>query len=165
MGGAPIEASGWMLCDGRSLAAEQYPELYAVLGTLYGGSDGTFHIPDYRGTFLRGTDQRSGNDPDAAVRTAASGGSAAGVGSTQASALQDHAHSYEAVVSQAGGVTGSAPDGQMLLVPRTTSRPAPAPGSELPIRTSQRETRPANIAVNYIIKFTNDRERQFQIAL
>jgi hypothetical protein len=50
---------------------------------------------------------------------------------------------------------GAAPGGQMLLVPRTTSRPASAPGSEQPIRTSQRETRPANIAVNYIIKFTS----------
>jgi microcystin-dependent protein len=155
MGVAPIEASGWMLCDGRSLAAALYPELYAVLGTLYGGSDGTFHIPDYRGTFLRGADLGSGNDPDAAVRTTANGGTAAGVGSTQASALQDHGHGYEAVVSQSGGETGAAPGGQMLQSPEITGRPVSAPGSQQPVRTSQRETRPANIAVNYIIKFTS----------
>jgi microcystin-dependent protein len=42
-----IEAWGWMLCDGRLLEVEQYPELFAALGYLYGGSDNSFKIPDY----------------------------------------------------------------------------------------------------------------------
>lgn len=53
-GAAVLEASGWMLCDGRSLDCSQYPELFVVLGYLYGGADGFFNIPDYRGSLLRG---------------------------------------------------------------------------------------------------------------
>ncbi|MGX9697259.1 phage tail protein [Janthinobacterium lividum] len=54
--GATIEAWGWMLCDGRMLDSASYPELYAALGYLYGGSAGQFQLPDYRGCFLRGHD-------------------------------------------------------------------------------------------------------------
>lgn len=41
---------GYFDCDGRSLRVIDYPELYAVLGTRYGG-DGvnTFNLPDLRG--------------------------------------------------------------------------------------------------------------------
>ncbi|MCX7290641.1 phage tail protein [Janthinobacterium sp.] len=54
--GAAMEAWGWMLCDGRMLDCASYPELYAALGYLYGGSGGQFQLPDYRGCFLRGHD-------------------------------------------------------------------------------------------------------------
>lgn len=151
-GAALLEASGWMICDGRALTAAQYPQLFAVLGTLYGGGDGTFKIPDYRGAFLRGTDLGSGNDPDAAIRRAPAGGSGTGAGSTQDSALQDHGHSYQAVDAQSGGEPGAAPGGPTLQAAETTGRPVPAMDSDHPVRTSRYETRPANIAVNYIIR-------------
>src|SRR5688572_22131276 len=50
-----LEAQGWMLCDGRKLGTADYPELFAVLGYLYGkaGNGDQFLIPDYRGLFLR----------------------------------------------------------------------------------------------------------------
>ena len=44
-----VEALGWMLCDGRTLEPELYPELFAVLGYRYGGSEARFQLPDYRG--------------------------------------------------------------------------------------------------------------------
>lgn len=44
-----IEGTGWMLCDGRTLEAAQYPELFVTLGHIYGGEGGSFAIPDYRG--------------------------------------------------------------------------------------------------------------------
>lgn len=40
-----IEAFGWMVCDGRLLNADQYPELFAALGYAYGGEDTQFNIP------------------------------------------------------------------------------------------------------------------------
>jgi hypothetical protein len=43
-----LEAQGWMICDGRSLAINIYPQLYNVIGTGYGGHDDCFDIPDYR---------------------------------------------------------------------------------------------------------------------
>ncbi|MFZ3001520.1 MAG: phage tail protein [Undibacterium umbellatum] len=52
----PLEARGWMVCDGRSLAAVHYPELYAVLGYRYGGQGDQFCIPDYRNASLPGAE-------------------------------------------------------------------------------------------------------------
>ena len=144
-----LESQGWMLCDGRYLTVAAYPELHAVLGSLYGetgsGASWSFRIPDYRGLFLRGYDAGAGTDPDAANRTAPTGGSVDNVvGSLQCDALQDHTHSYDitqpAAVSQTGQAAGTS----------TTSKTTSSPNS--PARTAT-ETRPKNIAVNYIIKF------------
>ncbi|MBC3908025.1 tail fiber protein [Undibacterium sp. NL8W] len=52
----PLEAWGWMVCDGRSLLAVHYPELYAVLGYRYGGQGEQFCIPDYRNASLPGAE-------------------------------------------------------------------------------------------------------------
>lgn len=43
-----IEQTGWMLCDGRTLEAAIYPELFATLGHSQGGEGASFAIPDYR---------------------------------------------------------------------------------------------------------------------
>jgi microcystin-dependent protein len=41
---------GWALCDGQILSINEYPALFSILGTIYGG-DGrtTFALPDMRG--------------------------------------------------------------------------------------------------------------------
>lgn len=41
------DGDGWLVCDGRAVSREQYPELFAVLGTVWGAGDGstTFNIP------------------------------------------------------------------------------------------------------------------------
>lgn len=39
---------GWFLCRGQSLSRTQYPELFAAIGTQYGGSGTTFNLPDMR---------------------------------------------------------------------------------------------------------------------
>lgn len=142
-----LESQGWMLCDGRSLGVASYPELHAVLGFLYGeaGSGAEFRIPDYRGAFLRGLDAGAGIDPDAGVRWDPTGNNTANVvGSLQCDALQDHTHLYDitspAAVSQSGQAAGTNPTKK-----QTEGLAAPARFST--------ETRPRNIAVNYIIKF------------
>lgn len=45
---AYMEQTGWMLCDGRTLEAAIYPELFAALGQSHGGEGASFAIPDYR---------------------------------------------------------------------------------------------------------------------
>jgi hypothetical protein len=84
---SPVEAWGWMACDGRALSTATYQELFAVLGYVYGGSGNQFCIPDYRGYFLRGTGTGTQNDPDLATRSAPPGGQGlpSGVGSIQSS--------------------------------------------------------------------------------
>lgn len=46
--------SGWLLCDGSSVAQATYPNLYTAIGTSYGGGAGNFNLPDLRGRALVG---------------------------------------------------------------------------------------------------------------
>jgi microcystin-dependent protein len=152
-----IEAWGWMLCDGRTLDPGLYPELFAALGYTYGGSGSSFKLPDYRGNFLRGTDYGSGTDPDASQRTspAGDGGLNDGVGSRQLAAMLSHEHNYStvpaAVTPSQDGSTASGAPAQAI-----TSAPTNASGTLLTGSTgvSPNETRPVNISVNFLIKFT-----------
>ncbi|NIJ19661.1 microcystin-dependent protein [Sphingomonas naasensis] len=45
---------GWALCDGALLAAGQYPALFELIGTTYGGAGQSFALPDLRGRILIG---------------------------------------------------------------------------------------------------------------
>ena len=142
-----IEALGWMLCDGRACEVSKYPELFAVLGYLYGGENGQFNIPDYRGLFLRGIDGNTGRDPDASNRTPSKNGTKDGVASLQEDALQIHQHSYQLVSETTGGTENKA----AMLVEKATTFTAQPLDSEA--RTSK-ETRPKNVYVYYIIKYS-----------
>ena len=56
--------SGWLYCDGREVEKDKYPRLAELIENVFGmASDGKFKLPDYRGTFLRGHDDRPLNDP------------------------------------------------------------------------------------------------------
>jgi len=50
-----LSDAGWLPCNGASLPRALYPELFAVMGTIYGGGGGDFSLPDARGEFLRGS--------------------------------------------------------------------------------------------------------------
>lgn len=146
-----LEAAGWMLADGRYLDTAAYPELFAVIGFLYGQQSGgsgilRFRLPDYRGLFLRGADAGSGMDPDAAQRMnpLGSGGADSGVGSLQCDAFQEHKHGYTVTQPAAPSTTGNAA-GTSTLSQETS-------GAISPARVTT-ETRPKNISVNYVIKF------------
>ncbi len=54
----------WLPCDGRSLSVREYPLLFTVISTRYGGDDVTFKLPD-----LRGPDISTGSAGLAAVGT------------------------------------------------------------------------------------------------
>ncbi len=54
----------WVPCDGRSLPVVNYQALYAVIGTLYGGSPpNTFQVPDLRGYALTSATLSNGSPP------------------------------------------------------------------------------------------------------
>jgi microcystin-dependent protein len=165
---------GWLLCDGSAVSRTQYANLFAAIGTNSGAGDGasTFNLPDYRGYFLRGLDQGTGNDPDAAARTAAPNGGGFGnsVGSLQAPQVQSHSHgvndpghshpppagnlawlmwNHSTVAGDIGVVptSGGSPavDGITNIGSATTGVSIQATGGS--------ETRPLNAAVNYLIKY------------
>lgn len=55
---------GWLPCNGQALRADDYPELFAVLGSRYGAS-GTreFCLPDLRSRAVMGSGQGTGLTP------------------------------------------------------------------------------------------------------
>ena len=48
---------GYLKCDGNLYSISSYPNLYNVIGTMYGGdsNQGWFNVPNYQGIFLRGS--------------------------------------------------------------------------------------------------------------
>lgn len=40
---------GWLLCDGAEYDQTAYPELFAAIAQVWGGSTGTFRVPDLKG--------------------------------------------------------------------------------------------------------------------
>ena len=154
--------TGWFSCDGALLSRTTYALLFAAIGTTYGVGDGstTFAIPDLRGYFVRG----SGTNSD----TVASGE----FGAKQTASLLNHTHSgttntvsvdhshsytrYNSIInnlSTGGNVDGiwqnqstQATGGVSAdhVHGFTTGNPSGGGGSE---------TRPANIALLYCIKY------------
>ena len=47
------EKEGWLLCNGASYSATDYPDLFAVIGYTFGGSENNFNVPNYKGKFLQ----------------------------------------------------------------------------------------------------------------
>ena len=47
------EKEGWLLCDGTSYSTTDYPDLFAVIGYTFGGSENNFNVPNYKGKFLQ----------------------------------------------------------------------------------------------------------------
>lgn len=48
--------TGWLICDGSTLNEEEYPELYDVIGHIYGGTGLDFNVPDFKGRTAVGRD-------------------------------------------------------------------------------------------------------------
>lgn len=135
---------GYLLCDGATVSRTTYARLFDVVGTSFGEGNGstTFHLPDFRGRFLRGKDGGAGTDPEAAGRNPMAAGGATGnnVGSIQGDMFGSHGHALPS-----GGFTGA---GWAL---EALSRSGPSEASTGGAGGS--ETRPKNAYVNYIIKY------------
>ena len=54
--------SGYIKANGASLGTSAYAALFSAIGYTYGGSGGSFNVPDLRGEFIRGWDDSRGVD-------------------------------------------------------------------------------------------------------
>jgi hypothetical protein len=179
--------NGWLLCDGSEVSRDEYPALFAAIGTTYSAGDrtSTFNLPDYRGLFLRGVDDPDGRggrdaaarDPDAADRRHMRTGEPAGggIGTVQGDATRapnnpfvtdaDGAHEHVVLWSRdgGGGLPGvrhafeSSPNryGKTTIPRQEDERQPEADGVHihaLDPRTGDKETRPKNASVNWIIR-------------
>jgi microcystin-dependent protein len=123
---------GYLPCDGTLYNTFNYPTLFAVIGYTYGGSGGTYNVPNFNasGAFLRGA-----------------GGNASAIGTNQQDTIKNHTHTftYDSVSrgsSASTTVSNIATSGLATSV--TTSNHN---------LTSSTETRPINYAVYYCIKY------------
>ncbi len=128
---------GWLICNGAAISRTTYADLFAIVGTTYGVGDGstTFNIPDLRGEFIRGFDGGRGIDSG---RT---------LGSWQTDMFASHTHSITQMYGDRSPFTGS---DFSNLVP---SQPGYSTGQPKIGSTGGTETRPRNVALNYIIKY------------
>ena len=120
--------TGWFLCDGSTKVKATYPALYAAIGDAFGSDTLTFNVPDLRGEFIRGLDASRGVDTGRVL------------GSSQVQAIQSHTHSLNLIqgVLQSNG-NSNTNEGVW--------------GTGATGSTGGTETRPRNVALNYIIKY------------
>lgn len=147
--------TGWLLCNGNAVSRTTYASLFAVIGTTYGSGDGstTFNLPDTRGIFISGVGTQTVGGVSY-TRT---------LGTKQAD--QKQASSQLMTAPEYGGFMGSASGGFGGGFSRSfigVNDPANGnnfrtTGDYLTIGANGTprvgaETRPANIAMNQIIK-------------
>lgn len=160
--GAPVGAvtmfagssapTGWLLLDGSAVSRATYSELFAIISTTYGVGDGstTFNLPDTRGIFVRGAGTHG------TLTDASSTAYAATLGATQNDQMQGHHHNIAQPVSFNTTVTNdiyiSASHDTGASYTGDTGNPKADDSANGTPRTGV-ETRPANIALNYIIKY------------
>jgi len=58
-----VTSPSYVLCDGRLLKITDYPDLFNLLGTIYGSQPGMFGVPDFRGRTLVGGGQGNALSP------------------------------------------------------------------------------------------------------
>ena len=158
--------AGWLICNGQTLDAtstavepdyysngtpvSRYLALFTVIGTTYGGTgQSSFKVPDLRGEFIRGYDHGNGADPRV-------------FGSTQKDLLKAHKHiasnndcqDYSQINGVGTGAYNHWCDTNGIGYGPTglTGDGTHAEQVVNSIPTVGSETRPRNIALNYIIK-------------
>ncbi|WDB79141.1 phage tail protein [Escherichia albertii] len=135
--------TGWLKCNGAAFSAEEYPELAKAYPTN--------KLPDLRGEFIRGWDDGRGIDAGRALL------------SLQAGMLEKHRHPvvandgydskevwelaaiFRRAYTQGKGLDGTSAGG--TLIPSPTLHTRGSVGN-----TGGSETRPRNIAFNFIVR-------------
>lgn len=145
---------GWLIADGSAVSRATYASLFAAISTLHGVGDGstTFNLPDLRGIFVRGSGSQtvggitySGTFPQKETDLFRSHNH--GVNDPS------HRHTYTDQVKNSNGVFtsagGTGQDGASDFARNTGFAT-----TGITIQTAGgAETRPANIALLYCIKF------------
>lgn len=104
---ANFPQAGWLACNGQMVGVADYPALFAIIGTTYGGDGETsFALPNLQGRAMMGT----GDAPKLTPRAAGAACGAAEV-TLDTPQLPVHNHPFNAVVTTSDADTrASAPD-------------------------------------------------------
>jgi len=151
MFGGATAPEGWLICDGSAVSRTTQANLFTAIGTAFGSGDGstTFNLPNMRGQFPRGLNTTgSGNDPNRtlgttqAQATAVNGMSISDPGHTHSFTTRNQDGSESNIARSASSSNGVA----SVTVNSATTRISFSSSS------SDNETRPTNVALNFIIR-------------
>jgi hypothetical protein len=162
---------GWAVCDGSLLSTAQFSELFAVIGYRYGGNGTKFALPDLRDEFIRGasSSRKVGTREEFAT---AKGNLSAETKMTTSPAINTSGQyqsgwptghftkdqPYGTMIGEGGWgyrvlVGQSAPnEGEPFYFTVTSTGSAVGGSWTTDIKSPDTETRPRNVAMNYIIK-------------
>ena len=162
MFGGSVAPAGWLFCDGSSVSTATYAELFAAIGYNYGGSGGSFSLPDMRAAVARGAGTSVGYTQNVSIN----------LGAKQDDAEQGHIHdsgTYEAFHNAYQpsytryGMTGRTsvvytPNVGWIAVSQPTHWSGTpeadnAIGGASGTPRTANETRMKNVGVNFIIKY------------
>jgi microcystin-dependent protein len=153
--GSPPE--GYLTCDGRSVSRTDYPALFEVIGTTFGGvNETTFRLPDLRGEFIRGIDGGRGVDIGREF------------GTSQSNSFQTHIHSTSAL--QTAVIThhhnsnpGTTASGVPASAPGVVTAGYPTAWYTLDWRRQRNETPQCGSAAVYqdVISLNNSSDEEF----
>lgn len=140
----------WLLCDGRLLSKDEYPELFKKIEYFWGGKEDKFRVPDMQGRFLRGVANNESTDPDKERRIYNSNFDKAksnGVGSYQEDAISKHKHQI-----RISNTLNASYGARSILTSSQNENTATGGEEELIQNFGGNETRPKNAYVNFFIK-------------
>ena len=120
--------TGWLKCNGAAFSAEEYPELAKAYPTN--------KLPDLRGEFIRGWDDGRGVD------------SSRGLLTSQDHLFASHWHWFDKYYA----LTGFDPTGGQFVVTADASGNLITANSISTVSVGGSETRPRNVAFNYIVR-------------
>jgi len=132
---ASTPPANYLVCDGTALDTGEYAQLFNVTQYTFGGSGGSFNLPDLRGEFIRDGTVGKGTDSG---RT---------FGTFQDHQLELHSHGRGAIYPGSGpeqNQSGSREDNTSFNQQTTTSGSTGNFGSE---------TRPRNVALLPCIRY------------
>lgn len=150
--------TGWLLCNGQAVNRTTYAALFSALGTAHGTGDGstTFNVPDLRGEFIRGLDGGRNIDPG---RTLGSKQKGSMVPLDSSGILQSYImQANSAQITSPGDVALSRDrlglDYDGTTYPNTYITWLNSTNDQLPETGGfySAQSRPRNVALNYIIK-------------
>ncbi|HCO7063960.1 tail fiber protein [Escherichia coli] len=120
--------TGWLKCNGADFSAEEYPELAKAYPTN--------KLPDLRGEFIRGWDDGRGADNGRVLL------------STQGDAFKSHSHNFD----RSCGLKGFDPTAGFDVVTADVNMEIVNQPTRSTVDVGGSETRPRNIAFNYIVR-------------
>ncbi len=141
--------SGWLLCDGSVLSRVDYTNLFNSIGITYntGGETGAqFRLPNTQGVFVRGVGQQTisaQNFPPSAATLGQKSPDATAVNGLTAT---DSGHTHPGANVINGTYAGA------VIRPVVSGTTTGTGFANITVNSTDAETTPAFIALNYIIK-------------